>query len=421
MKAIRFHSKFHRIAGAAFAASVFFFAVMTVVWTVANTSAIAAGEKEVAELLTKLSPGDPQTHLASAKLHEKAFDAADLKIALKEYEEAAGRSPNNYVHWLLLGSARTRAGDDAGAEAAFRRASELAPSYSRVHWALGNLLLRQGRDDEGFDQIRHALAGDPSLSAPTATIALQLEGGNAQIVQERFSDFPEVEVRLATLLVEQKGYDDAANVWRQITIPKGSDRFDEAAKQLAHKAFEAKHFRLAAEVTATAPTSTPQLTVGSTTNSGFEMPVKAQYAGLFDWRVPQSNNPQFALTDAQKRSGQYSLLAILNSADPNTFQGISQIVAVEPGRSYGLTIAYRAEAKTKAEYEWEVVSLADGKTIAGSNTLLTLTDWTAINIDFAVPLSTDGIEIRLVRGPCAGAGCSASGSLWFDEIVLTAK
>jgi len=401
------------------AASVLLFAAMTAVWTIANTSATAANEKEVAELLTRLSPGDPQTHLASAKVHEKAFDTTDLTIALKEYEEAAARSPNNYIFWLLLGSARTRAGEDAGAEAAFRRATELAPYYSRVHWALGNLLLRQGREDEGFDRLRQGLAGDPSLSAPAVTIALQLAGGNAKVVQDKFSDFPEAEVRLATLLVEQKRYDDAANVWRRITAPNNSERFDEAAKQLAHNAFDAKQFRLATEVTAR--TSTPQPIAGSITNSGFELPVKAQGAGLFDWRVPQTNNPQFALTDAQKRAGQFSLLTILNSADPNTFQGISQIVAVEPERSYVLNIAYRAEAKTKTEYRWEVVSVADGKTIAASNALLPSTDWTAIKIDFTVPKSTDGVEIRLIGGACSGTACSATGSLWFDEIILAEK
>lgn len=419
MKAIRFNSVIHKIAAVAINLAVALFAVTVMLRAVANTSASATSEKQVADLLTELSPSDPQTHLTAAKLHEKAFEPGDLEIALKEYEKAAGSSPNNYILWLLLGSARARAGDDTGAEAAFLRAASLAPHYSRVQWALGNLFLRQGRNELAFDQLRKAVAGDPALSGPAASTALLLADGNFEAVRESFRDSPETQVRLAIVLTEGKRFDDARSVWDRIAIPEGSERFNEASRVLAQKLFDARKFRSAAKIFADAKLESPAPTVGAVTNSGFELPVKAQNVGVFDWRVPAGSDPQFAVTGSQKQSGQFSLLAILNPSNPAAFQGFAQSIAVEPSSKYELIVAYRADVKTKAEYKFEIVSSLDAKSIVTSDALLNSTDWKQLKISFTTPPDTDGIEVRLARGACIASQCAATGSLWFDDIVLT--
>jgi hypothetical protein len=419
LKAIRFNSISHKIAAIVITVAVAAFAAVVAVRTIAGTSAAAVNEKEVADLLTELSPSDSQTHLAAAKLHEKAFDSGDLEIALKEYEKAARSSPNNYVLWLLLGSARTRAGDDEGAESAFLRAAELAPYYSRVQWALGNLFLRQGRNELAFEQLRKAVAGDPSLSGPAASTALLLADGDFEAVRESFKDSAETQVRLAIVLADTKRFDEARSVWDRIKIPKGSDRFNDAAKALGQKFFGEKMFRSAAKVLSDAELETPSPAVGAITNSGFELPVKTQNPGVFDWRVPAGSDPQFAVTNNQKRSGQFSLLALLNPSNPAAFQGFVQSVAVEPLKKYELSFAYKADVRTKAEYKLEVVSGVDAKSIASSDALLIATDWTDLKISFTTPAGVDGIEIRLARGQCSSSQCAANGSLWFDDIVLT--
>jgi len=399
--------------------AVIIFGLAVLVRTIANTSAVAANEKEVADLLTQLSPNDPQTHLAAAKLHEKAFETGDLAIALKEYETAASRSPNNYSLWLLLGSARARAGDDAGAEAAFLRASSLAPHYSRVQWALGNLLLRQGRNDLAFEQLRKAVAGDQTLSAPAASTALLMADGDFTVVTQNFKDLPETQARLAIVLCDSKRFDDARAVWDQISLPKGQDRFNDAATTLAQKFFDAKKFRASAKVASDVGVESPVPAVGTVTNSGFELPVKAQNPGAFDWRVPATTDPQFAITNNQQRSGQFSLLVLLNPTNPAAFNWLSQFVAVEPSTKYELSLAYKADVKTKAEYTWTIISGLDGKVLATSEALLNLTDWKEAKVSFVTPLDVDGIEMRFVRGACTGTQCAATGSLWFDDIVLS--
>src|SRR5262245_6903023 len=138
LKAVSFNPLVVRVAAVALGVVAVLIGAFSFTWSLANTAALGAEEKDVARRLSEVSPGDPQTHFSSAVQHEKTFEPGDLEIALTEYEKAAALSPYNYLIWLELGSARGRAGEESAAETALLRARELAPNYARVHWALGN-------------------------------------------------------------------------------------------------------------------------------------------------------------------------------------------------------------------------------------------------------------------------------------------
>ena len=121
---------------------------------IGNALATRSQERQVTEVGAMLASSDPLARLAHAGVLERTFDMSSIAASLAEYEAAASLSPHDYRLWLGLGRARERDGDRPGAELAYRRASGLAPHYSRVHWALGNLLVREGRIDEGFEHIR---------------------------------------------------------------------------------------------------------------------------------------------------------------------------------------------------------------------------------------------------------------------------
>ncbi|MGH9946087.1 MAG: carbohydrate binding domain-containing protein [Pyrinomonadaceae bacterium] len=419
MKKIKFQSRVVRIAALLGSAGVVIFFCQVFIWTAANSAAGGADRKEVGDLLVKLSPSDPQTHLAAAVLHERTFEPGDQEIALKEYELAAALSPYNYLMWIRFGSARGRAGDSVGAESALRRTIDLAPNYARVHWGLGNLLLRENREDEAYDHIRKAVNTDPSLAAAAASIALQLSDGNVNAVKERFAGMPEVGIRLVLILTEQKQYGDAMDVWRSIKLPTMSPNFLESAKEFEHKLFDGKQYRLATEVGEVISADSGKNSIGKISNQGFELPVRAQNSGHFDWKVPLSNFPQFAVTDVVRRDGRFSLSALLNSSDGGNFQGITQMIAVEPGRAYKLSGYYRSDVRSKAEYFWEVVSGMDLKQLAVSKSLIPTSEWTEFGAKFRVPNDADGIQIRFVRGSCTGSACSAAGSFWFDDFDIS--
>jgi tetratricopeptide (TPR) repeat protein len=421
LKAISFDSIPVRTAALVVAAIVVIIAVFSFIWGLANSASLWANEKELGALLAELSPGDPQTHFTSARQHEQTFEPGNVATALAEYEKSAALSPYNYLIWLELGSARVRAGETPGAEAAFRRALELAPNYARAHWALGNLLLRNGNDDEAYAEIRKAIERDPTFAAPAAALALQMADGDPTAVRSRFEGLPHGNAALASLLAGQKRFDEAAAVWNSVSIRPGDVKLFETMQGLKRMFFDGKRFRDAAAIAAQQNAGIDAPTVERVTNPDFELPVKTEGAGEFDWRVAQSNYPQIGVTDAHKRSGRYSLITLFNSLDPKNFKGFSQVVAVQPGRTYDLSVAYRADVKSKVPFHWDVLSAVDSKRLALSDALAPSTDWTTVTTRFTVPADADGIEIRFVRGDCIAAACAASGSFWFDDISITTK
>ncbi|MEP6704993.1 MAG: tetratricopeptide repeat protein, partial [Acidobacteriota bacterium] len=179
-------------------------------WGMASSAAVRAEDPDVAEFVTGLAPDDPQTHYSAGVLLGKSFEQDDIRKSLNEFEVATGLAPENYLFWLDLGHARELNGDPAGAERAFRRALDLAPNYARVQWALGNALLRQGRVDEAFSEIRKAVVGDPvSFANAAAVTAWQFFDSDVATIERVAGGSTQFDAALATLLIREKRVDQA--------------------------------------------------------------------------------------------------------------------------------------------------------------------------------------------------------------------
>lgn len=418
---IEINSGLRRVLIAAAAAALITGAVFAGIWGFANTIATQTDVREVAELGVGLAPSDPQARYSMAGILEKTFDPADIARSLVEYETAVSLSPADFRLWLGLGRARERDGDRDGAERAFRRALELAPNYSRIHWALGNNLVRQGRLDEGFAEIRAAADFDRTFAAPAALAAWQAFDGNIQQMRASLGDSDGINAELAKLLVVEKRYDDAAAVWGSIPVDLRRSDHAETAKFLAGKFLEGAKFRSAMSVAAELPTDADTApAVGSVTNGGFENEVRTRNAGPFDWKIAEGAYPQISPTNGQKRAGSVSLFLRFTDASNPGLRDISQLIAVEPSRKYRLTFFYRSELKTQAHFVWEVISGISGNRIAATAPLVSNTDWTEAAIDIAAPLDVDGVTLRLVRESCSPPSCSVTGVIWFDEFKLAA-
>ncbi|HYY99272.1 MAG TPA: tetratricopeptide repeat protein, partial [Pyrinomonadaceae bacterium] len=192
-------------------------------WMIGDTMAEAAplsyendplASFETAEAAARLAPHDPLPYLMLARLHRYSFDPELLPRALSEYDQAAALAPNDYLIWTELGRARATAGDIDGGVAALRRAVALAPNYAEQRWHLGNVLLRAGRNEEAFEELRRAGDADPDKYRPQVfNLAWQLYGPDMKRVLDVVGKTPEARGHLVGVLIGRERVEDALNVW----------------------------------------------------------------------------------------------------------------------------------------------------------------------------------------------------------------
>jgi len=385
-------------------------------WGMASSAATRASDPDVAAFLVTLGPDDPLTHYLSGALLEKSFDPEDLPQAVHEFEIATSLAPENYLYWLDLGPLLERSGDPVRAEQALRRALEIAPNYSRVHWVLGNLLLRQDRTDEAFAEIDKAVQSDPTFAGPAALAAWTFLEKDLERIRRTVTPSPPFDAALASLLAREKRFDDAIAMWDRIPIEEKRTSVRDAGASLLTALATEKKFRSAIRISTELGDSNSGVKIGEVTNGGFEGPVKPTGAGAFEWQITGGLEPQIVLSNGQKHGGNNSLLLVFNSNDGKEFRSISQLIAVEPNTAYDLEFFYKADLKTLATLKWQIVDAADGKVLAMSDGFANQTDWTSLHVRFTSSAG-DGIMIRLVRENCPQV-CSATGSLWLDDIAL---
>lgn len=392
----------------------FFFAK----WCFANTFAAQAIFFEVAEIAIDLAPDDPQPHYSLAVLKEKSFSTEDLPKSLEEYEKAAALSPNEFRLWLAVGKARARVGDGDGAEKALRRALELAPNYAEVQWTLGNNLIRQGKTDEAFAEIRKAAAGDPKYSAPAVSIAWQIFGGDVAQIMQNLGDSSRINSALAVFLAKQKRFDEALQIWSALPENEKKTTYKEAADNLYKEMIAAKKYRAALEIQKEISDESGNRVIGKIANGGFEDEIKSAGQNVFEWQIADGTKPQIGPNNTEKHGGNLSLLIIFNSPDGKDFREVSQIVAVETGRRYEFEAFCRSQLKASATLKWEITDAADGKVLAATGAISSVADWTSLTTAFTVPEGTEAVNVRLARESCAGLICPISGSVWFDDFSI---
>jgi tetratricopeptide (TPR) repeat protein len=385
-------------------------------WGFGNMVSTRADTIEVANLAIDWAPSDPQTHFTAAVLYDRTFLPDDQRRSLSEYETALALSPHNYLLWLEFGKALSRSGDLDRAETAFREAQKLAPNYSSVSWALGNLLVRKGNESDGFEQISRAVDGDPSLAAPAAAFAYQYFDGDLTRVRGLIGNSPEAIPALATLLAKNKRYEDAVEIWKTLPVRSDSESVQNAGRTLVNELVSAKKFNLAMQVVNSLD---PAVSIAPEQihDGGFEEGIKLENADPFEWRFSAGSQPQPLQSTSQPHGGGKSLVLRFNSGDGNGLRQMSQTVTVKPNSKYIFRGFYRAaDLKASSDLVWQVIG-ASGQ-IAEVPLGRVATDWSEFKGAFTVPSDSEGVEIRLVVKNCGSAICPISGSVFLDDVEL---
>lgn len=391
-------------------------------WCFGSALASRADRKQIAELGISFAPGDPQTHFTLAILNEKTFLPEDFQKAVEEYEKAVAFSPNDYRLWFQLGKVRERNGDSAGAENALRKSLELAPNYSEVQWTFGNLLLRQGKSAEAFSLMRQAADGNDRFIDPAVSIAWQIFDNDISQVKQNIGNSPKITAALASFLLKQERFDEAFDAWNSLPSEERKTTFRQRGEEIYNQLISAKKYQDAIKIWAEiADNDNQKYEIGKITDGGFEINEKQAKVSIFDWQIADGAQPLIGVDTENIHGGKLSRRIIFNSPNGADFRQVSQTVAIEAGKTYQFEMFYRSDLKTLATLKWEIVNGLDGQILTATAPVAANSDWTNLKAVVTVPANVEAIIIRLARVSCNSAICPISGSVWFDDFVLSTK
>ncbi|HEY6660446.1 MAG TPA: tetratricopeptide repeat protein [Pyrinomonadaceae bacterium] len=340
--------------------------------------ALIANSIPAADEAVRLSPSDPDAHRARAAVLNHLQMTAE---ASKSLEAATSlRYCDDYL-WLELGNMREEIGDTAGALAAFDQAVRWAPYYAHTHWQRGNLLLRMGRYDEAFVELRTAAAANrnylPNLIDLAWSISREDLDTTKQLIQ--LNDDGERST-LIRFLTNRKAFRDAFEVW-----------------------------------------SGTRFSIPTLFNGGFEEQIVLNDATFGGWSLsPAQSRNKLALDVSEKFAGARSLQINFGGEwDPGT-PLLSQTVIDEPNKSYRVFVSVQTKELVTGGPPIITVSDAVNNQLLGKseNFPSGTTPWAKLNFEFTTLATSEAVVIRLQRNNCDSSPCPIFGTLWLDEISI---
>lgn len=374
-------------------------------------NAVATNDLAAATTAVSLSPGNPNAHVILGALLEANDDRA---TAIPHYQTAVKLRPEDYVLWMQLARGQELEGDTEAAINSGQNAVRLAPFYAQPHWQLGNILVRAGRADGGFSELRLAGASDPTLLAAVIDLAWQLSGGKVEYVMQATQPHtPEVYQALAEYFKKRGQVATAIQMFAAAGSAAEQERRAYITELISAKKFNEAHALWSVEhpVDPDGPLMF---------DSGFEQETNLDEPG-FGWRAA---NPAKSLTlsldNSNPKEGRSSLRVDFNGESNAGAPVISQLLLLEPKTHYQLHLAFRTEGVVSGGLpNVTVVDANDNKLLAQTGALPQSTDgWRDITIDFTTGDATTAIQIALQRQPCTTPQCPIFGRLWLDSFFL---
>ena len=374
---------------------------------------------ETARMAAGLAPNDPLAHWRLAEIELSTLPPDQINQAIAEYEQATRLSPNDYRFWLSLGRALEQSGNPEKGELAMRRAVQLAPSYSFPRWYLGNLLLRNGHEAEGFAELRLASEAYSELRPQVFSLVWQVYRENPGELARAIGPSVAARAEFARYLIDLGQLDDGLKMWNGLNAKeKNESRI--AGQAILKGLVEARHFRRALDLwNDLVPESTERARLGQIIDGGCEQGTVVN-ASPFGWQIKSTRQAQVTFDTGNHHSGAHSL-RILFQAPGKVEYNVAQLITIEPGTQYDLECFLKTHQLASAGSPVvEVVDAADGAVLGASRPAPSNdNDWQPIAVTFKTGPKAEAIVIHITRAPCGdNAVCPIFGDVWYDDFNL---
>jgi len=395
-------------------------------WYVGNTVAeygpsVEEGGLDAARVAVRLAPKDPLTHWRLGRLEEKEFGQGPIDGAARNFAAAVELSPHDYRLWMDFGRALEASGNAVQAEAALRQAVKLAHAYGYPRWYLGNFLLRAGRTDEAFAELRIAAESTQPLRSQIFSLALQVMGDDSEALKKAMGDSPELRAQLTAYLISNQKLDVAIRLWNSFD-PQEKKEQHEIGEALIKALANIKRFQAALEVARDLAAQDNAVPVPNQVfNGGFELAAGSSVAGVFAWEITSLPQAQAAIDSGQYHGGGRSLRLVFKSTTTLALNTVAQLIVVEPHTQYRLEYYARTEDLRSAGTPFfQIIDESDGAVLGASTAISAgTTSWQPVIIEFATKAKTEGVRLRINRAACGeDPVCPIFGTVWYDDFNL---
>lgn len=367
--------------------------------------ALIVNSLPAADQAVQLTPTDPEAHRTRGLILNRLRRPAEAEAAL-EIATSLRDGPEDL--WIDLGNTREELGNREGALVAFDQAVRAAPYYAHTHWQRGNLLLRMGRYDEAFADLRQASARNRKYFPTLIDLAWGLTGDARQteaLVQLR-DDAQRLE--FARFLARKGKGIELVDQIRLLVTPLSDENRDELMRLLnASRSPD----EIAGLVTVAGK-------IEEILNSGFEEPLFLRES-MNGWVVPQrQTNPKLAIDVSEKLSGQRSLqISFAEEWDTGT-PLLTQIIAVEPDVTYRLSFGVKTKDLVTGGPPRIVLTNTTGDQILAKSEPFPSPNgsWQTMTVEFKP--QSKAVVISLRRDSCNSSPCPIFGTAWLDDFSL---
>ncbi len=370
----------------------------------------------------RLIRGDAEAWDRIGEAEEANFDASTAgAIGLLEY--AVKANPLSPRNWMDLAQAYEANGDVIDANAAYQKAQQDDPISADVAWKYGNFLLRRGETTAGLEQVHRSLLGDPRLVPLAISRVWRSDPDiNAMLHQVLPENAPSWFYALDFFSAQHEN-DAAMEIWEDITSLAKTAPIDLHAvfpflQELISQDKVPETQRVWEEAIAAARwPSTTEATHSQVWNGGFEDPIAN---GGLDWRLEGGPGTYISIDSNIYHSGKKSLRVDFTGGFNVDFQGVHEIVPVEPSTTYKFEYFMRTQdISTDSGVRFEILDLNDNEVSLMTPDLTGTSEWTLKQAEVVTGRNTHFLDMRLRRLPSQLFDNKLSGTVWIDDVSLT--
>jgi hypothetical protein len=393
-------------------------------WYVGNTLAEYFNPDQnnlrVAQMATSFAPKDPLTHWRIAQVSQKLLPLDQQAQAIVEYEQAVKLSPNDYRFWMALGTAYEQAGESASGEQALKRAVALAPSYAYPHWYLGNLLLRSGRYEEAFNELRIASEADSELQPQQFSLIWAIYSNDPEGLKNAIGNSQLARASFALYLLGQQRYDDGLRLWN--SLPAEDKKANhETGESIVRNLINAHRYHDAVNVwNEIVPNERYHAQVGQIFDGGFEEAISSGPEMIFGWQVKGAPQLQIGLDPTKRNNGLRSLRLVFQVRTNLDTVNVLQLVPVQPNSEYEFECYVSTEKLQSGSLPLVQILDASGGAVLGSSPQAPngSSPWSRVAFSFKTGAKTEAVSLKVVRTTCSNDEtpvCPIFGSVWYDD------